>query len=500
MLLKLQNISKVFGEAKVLNAISLDVSEGVILGLVGENGAGKSTLMNIMSGVLSPSEGSMHLKGQTYQPANPQEALKAGIAMIHQELNLFANLSIEDNLHLLNFPAKTFGLSWIKRKQTRQQAQSLLSRVGLELDTGRLVEDLTPAQKQLLEIAKALSSSPHIIIFDEPTTSLTSYEVTILFKLIKELKAAGLAIIYISHNLEDVMQLADQIAVLRDGKLVGHHTKQQNYQLPMIIHQMVGRELAQFFPDKQASVTNEKLLEVKKLGAEGLLRDISFSINKQEILGFYGLVGAGRSEMARCIYGLDPLDKGEIYWKGHRINHPLPDLWIQHQVAFLTEDRRDEGLLLSENLEKNISLAALPHHTSPYFQLVDSQKIHESSKKMAEATRIKFQDMKSQSVGTLSGGNQQKVVLSKWLLIQPELMIMEEPTKGIDIGAKHEIYKLMLDLVDKGASILLISSEIEELLGLCDRIIVMKSGHLSAQYKRSQFKRSDILEAALHQK
>lgn len=482
----------------MLNSISLSVDGGKLLGLVGENGAGKSTLMNILGGIFPPTAGSMQLHGRTYQPSNPQEAMQAGIAFIHQELNLFPNLSIEENLHLTYFPARKLLIPWIDRKQTQQNARALLQRVGLKLDPQTLVEDLTPAQKQLLEIAKALSTDPRLIIFDEPSTSLTRHEVQVLFRLIEELKADGLAIIFISHNLEDVLQLSDEITVLRDGELVGYHKSRKDFTLSAIIQQMVGRDMEQYFPEKQPCYREQALLEVQQMQVAGLLNDISFQLRQQEILGFYGLVGAGRSEMARCLYGLDPMDQGSIFWKAQPVKNLHPHDWIARKVAFLTEDRRDEGLLLSESIEKNIGLAALPSFSHGPLSLVNRHEVSTRAHEEASATHTRYQDLNQQAVGTLSGGNQQKVVLGKWLLIQPELLIMDEPTKGIDIGAKHEIYKLMHKLVKGGASILLISSEIEELLGLCDRILVMKQGRVSAEFAHENFSREAILEAALH--
>jgi ABC-type sugar transport system ATPase subunit len=498
MLLKLDNITKVFGEARVLNNISLSLDNANLLGLVGENGAGKSTLMNILGGIFPPSDGNMQLQGKIYQPTNPQEAIQAGIAFIHQELNLFPNLSIAENLHLANFPARKLLLPWIDRKQTQQHARALLQRVGLQLDPRTLVEDLTPAQKQLLEIAKALSTNPRLIIFDEPTTSLTRHEVEILFRLIGELKADGLAIIFISHNLEDVLHLADQIAVLRDGELVAYHKDRTQFRLSTIIQQMVGRDMAQYFPEKQACFQEETLLQVQDMRVSGLLQGISFRLRRQEILGFYGLVGAGRSEMARCLFGLDPMDAGTVSWKVQPVDSLQPHAWIARKVAFLTEDRRDEGLLMSESIQQNIGLAALPSFAQGLLSLVNRREVSTQARVQASATHTRYEDLGQQAVGTLSGGNQQKVVLGKWLLIQPELLIMDEPTKGIDIGAKHEIYKLMQELVKGGASILLISSEIEELLGLCDRILVMKQGRISAEFTHENFSREAILEAALH--
>ncbi|MEQ9441394.1 MAG: sugar ABC transporter ATP-binding protein [Cyclobacteriaceae bacterium] len=499
MLLELNDITKKFGEAEVLKGINLPLEAGEIRGLVGENGAGKSTTMNILGGIHPPSSGSMRLNGAVFAPQSPTDSLAAGIAFIHQELNLFPNLSILENLFLSHFPQKKIlGIPVIDRQAARQQAQKLLQQVALDLNPATLVEELTPAQRQLLEIAKALSANPRIIIFDEPTTSLTSHETRKLFDLMARLKADNIAMIYISHNLQDVMHLCDHISVLRDGRLISDYNQAAGYHLPTIINDMVGRDIEQFFPDRNTAPGTETLLEVKSMHAEGVVHDISFTVKKKEILGFYGLVGAGRSEMARIIYGLDAFASGALYWKQQPISAPTPARWINKRVAFLTEDRREEGLLLAQPIGKNIALASLRRFVQSPLRWVARQPLQAAVSEQAEATKIKYHSLTTQPVATLSGGNQQKVVLAKWLMTKPELLIMDEPTKGIDINAKHEIYKLIHQLTEQGAGVLLISSEIEELLGLCDRILVMKQGRISAGFSKAEFDRSALLEAALH--
>ncbi len=498
MLLELENITKKFGEAEVLKGINLQLQAGETLGLVGENGAGKSTMMNILGGIHAPTGGSLRLNGSAFSPQSPGDSLTAGIAFIHQELNLFPNLSIMENLFLARFPRKkVVGVPVIDRKAADRQARKLLRQVGLSSDPATLVEELAPAQKQLLEIAKALSASPRIIIFDEPTTSLTRHEAQKLFDLIAQLKADRIAMIYISHNLQEVVHLCDQILVLRDGKLIRQYDRTSGYHLGSIINDMVGRDMKQYFPEKGVTPDKETLLEVKQLRAEGVVKEVSFAIKKKEILGIYGLVGAGRSEMARIVYGLDPFRTGEFYWKNKRIITPSPATWIREGVGFLTEDRREEGLLLEQTIEKNISLASLPRFTQYPIRWIARKDVHSAVSEKAAATKLTYRSLTEQRVSTLSGGNQQKVVLSKWLMTNPELLIMDEPTKGIDISAKHEIYKLIHQLVGQGSGVLLISSEIEELLGLCDRILVMKQGRISAEFPQAQFDRSALLEAAL---
>lgn len=499
MLLTATNVHKSFGETTVLCGVDFELDSGKIVGLIGENGAGKSTLMNIVSGLLSPTRGELRINGQAFQPSSPREAQAAGIAFIHQELNLFPNLSVAENLLLQHFPQRQWlGLRWLNRRQTVEQARRLLEQVGLNVPPDTPLEQLSAAQQQRVEIAKALGSHPRIIIFDEPTTSLTRHEVQALFRLIRRLQGEGIAMIYISHNLEDVLHLADTIVVLRDGERVARYDRSDGYELPMMVSAMVGRDMKRFFPDRTTSATGEELLRVDRLRAGQRVRDVSFAVKRGEVLGFYGLVGAGRSETARLVYGLDAYEAGDIRWQGKPVVRPTPERWIQRKVGFLTEDRREEGLLLDQGIEQNVRLAGLPAFAGGWLQTVDFSGARTATARQIEATRVKYNTLRGQPVRTLSGGNQQKVVLAKWLLTQPQLLILDEPTKGIDIGAKHEIYTLINRLATGGAGVWLISSEIEELMGLCDRLLVMSQGRITAEFKRDNFDRSAILEAALH--
>ncbi len=499
MLLTATNIHKRFGEATVLRGVEFSLEAGQILGLIGENGAGKSTLMNIISGLLPPSQGELRLDDQPFLPSSPREAQAAGIAFIHQELNLFPNLSVAENLLLSHLPQTNWlGLRVLNRRQATAQAQQLLAQVGLDVSPNQPLEQLSPAQQQLVEVAKALGSEPRVIIFDEPTTALTQHEREHLFALMRRMRGKGMAMIYISHNLEEVMDLSDDIMVLRDGERVAHYRRSAGYELASLVNHMVGRTVDQFFPARTAPPSDEVLLEVSGLRAGERVRDVSFIVRRREVLGFYGLVGAGRTEMARLLYGLDPAEGGQIRWKGQTVRGPTPRYWIEQQVGFLTEDRREEGLLMPQNIDSNVRLAGLPRFARRMLGSISFSRLRAEAAQQADATRVKHHSLTQQPVRTLSGGNQQKVVLAKWLMIQPALLILDEPTKGIDVGAKHEIYTLINQRVAEGMGVLFISSELEELMGLCDRIVVMSQGHITAEFNGREFDRSAMLGAALH--
>lgn len=498
MLLEINKISKRFGDVEVLQGIDLKIAAGEILGLAGENGAGKSTLMNLIGGIFPPSGGQLLWEGQPYEPRTARDAQEAGIAFIHQSPNLFPNLNIAENLLLHHYPwKKAGGIKWLDHRAARKISLELLKKVGLNLSPDTLIEELSPAQQQLVEIAKALSVKPRLVIFDEPTTSLSRQEAEQLFALIRKFRDQEIAVIYISHQLEDMLRLSDRIAILRDGQLVADQAVSQ-LDLSNIVRHMIGREMKTYYPQrKEVRVSEKELLRIEQLRSIRHPEPVSFSIKQGEIVGFYGLIGAGRSELARVFYGLDPHLEGRIFWKEKWIKAFHPKFWIRKKVGFLTEDRHEEGLLLSESIFNNISLVALPEYTHSPVHWVQSGQLEVDTLQQAEATRIRYQDLNTQAVSSLSGGNQQKVVLAKWLLSRPDLLVLDEPTKGVDISAKWEIYQLINDLTGQGSGIWLISSEIEELLGLCDRILVMNKGRITGSFHRDAFEREAILEAAL---
>jgi ribose transport system ATP-binding protein len=493
-LLEFKSIGKAFFGVQVLKEITFAVGSNRTVGLVGENGAGKSTLMNILGGNLPPDSGRMLLNGGEYCPANPKAASKQGIAFIHQELNLFPNLSIAENLFLTSFPLMS-ATPFINRSQIRARSRQLLKQVGLDTSPDRPVETLSAGERQLVEIARALSADARLILFDEPTTSLSAREKVRLFELIGGLRARGIAMIYISHVLADVFRLCDDLVVLRDGAVVGTGPI-ATFDTEKLVSLMVGRTMNQMFPVRQRPPGHEPLLEARNICEPGVADGISLTVRQGEIVGIAGLMGAGRTEFARILFGLDPFASGEIRHKGESIQHPRPARMIERGIAFLTENRRSEGLCPDASVAENMTLAILSdRRRTPRWLRGDFLANRVAA--VRDKVRLDRKTRESQPVRTLSGGNQQKVVLGKWLLCEPDVLILDEPTRGIDVGAKFEIYQLIHQLADKGAGVLLISSEIEELIGLCDRILVMRRGRIVDECLRKDFDPERILAAAL---
>jgi ribose transport system ATP-binding protein len=497
-ILEFREIVKSFFGVRVLKGVGFELPTGHTLGLVGENGAGKSTLVNILGGNLQPDGGSMMLDGQPYAPRNPQEAKKHGIAFIHQELNLFTNLSIAENLFITSFPrGPAPWVPLIDRSEMRRLSAKLLSRVGLDLSPDVLIENLSAGERQLVEVAKALSTEARVIILDEPTTSLTAPEAEHLFALMSQLRECGVSMVYISHNLGDVLRLCDDIVVLRDGEKAGSGPASE-FNLDRLIALMVGRSLNQLFPERMAPPGEQPVLELRSVSQAGIAKDISFTLHKAEVLGISGLMGSGRSELARLIFGLDAFQHGEIRLRGELLRRVEPKKVIQRGLAFVTENRREEGLCLEASIADNIALVTLPELARKPLRLVDRLTLRGAVARIRKSIGLTSSARDEQPVRTLSGGNQQKVVLAKWLLAKPEVLILDEPTRGIDVGAKMEIYKLINELAARGAGILLISSELEELIGLCDRILVMSRGEIRDELRRTNFDRERMLRSALH--
>jgi ribose transport system ATP-binding protein len=511
-------IEKAFSGLKVLKGVGFDVAPGRIVGLVGENGAGKSTLMNLLGGNLQPDAGSIRIDGRAYNPQTPNDARDAGIAFVHQELNLFPNLSIAENLHLAVFPlvgrrssgpgrSGRIGVPWIDRSTLNARTGDLLREVGLDRPPNALVENLPAGERQLVEIARALGAEARVIIFDEPTTSLSARECDRLFALMHQLRGRGMAMIYISHALGDVLRICDELVVLRDGERVGGGPSGE-FSHERLVSLMVGRTLDRLYPhrarwDPHTSSESEDQtdrrpsLDVCAVSQPGVVRDVSFKVDPGEVLGLFGLMGAGRSELARILFGLDPFASGEIFLNGRPLTGGPRDR-IRAGLAFLTEDRRHEGLCLQASISDNVALPTLSSHCRTRLQWLDFARIGTAVRRMRDAVRLSPAPADSQAVGLLSGGNQQKVVLAKWLLAEPRVLVLDEPTRGIDVGAKFEIYQLIHRLADGGAGVLVISSEIEELVGICDRMLVMRHGEISGEFRRDQFDREEILAAALN--
>ncbi|MCA9191645.1 MAG: sugar ABC transporter ATP-binding protein [Planctomycetales bacterium] len=495
-LLELSQISKGFFGIPVLEQVTLSVAPGQSLGLVGENGAGKSTLMNILGGNIQPDSGSMNWTGSAYRPHWPRDAEAAGIAFIHQELNLFPNLNVAENIFLADFPCRGF---WIRRLEMFRRTKELLGQVGLAVSPQTPVVNLTAGEKQLVEIAKALHRQPKLLILDEPTTSLSEREIVHLFKVLRALQQQGMAMIYISHVLQHVQQLCSTVAVLRDGSIVGHGPV-EHFSPGQLVALMVGRELEQHFPRIEHQPTDRLLLRAEALSQPGVIENVSLAVHEHEVIGIAGLMGSGRTEMARILFGLDSCSSGRVsvYRAGEMIEiTKLPvSKRVQVGMALLTESRRDDGLCMSASIDENLGVVAGARFTVR--GVLNKSLLRSSINRTREAVRLTPTASGRQAVRTLSGGNQQKVVLAKWLLNEPRILILDEPTRGIDVGAKFEIYRLIDELACKGAGIIIISSEIEELIGTCDRIIVMRKGEITNSFDRSHFDREAILNAALH--
>jgi ABC-type sugar transport system ATPase subunit len=496
-MLRIQGLCKSFFGVEVLHEVGLELRAGEVLGLVGENGSGKSTTMNILGGVHRPDRGAMTLDGEPYAPRGPKDAAERGIAFIHQELNLFRNLTVEENLFIGGFPRLLPGLPFIDRRRVRERARELLAAIELDLAPGTPVARLSQGERQLVEIAKALGADARIVIFDEPTTSLTARESERLFAQIDRLRARGIAIIYISHILGDVMRLCDRVTVLRDGRVVGSAPTTE-MTVDRLITLMVGRTIDQIYPPRvRAARPGTPVLAVRGLSQPGVVRDISLGVQPGEVVGIAGLMGSGRSELARILFGLDPKAAGTVQVDGEPLEDASPEAAMARGMAFLTEDRRAEGLMMAAPIADNIALPSLLGFTAGWARLLERTRLGDAVERTGRDVQVNARDFVATLVKNLSGGNQQKVVIGKWLLREPRLFILDEPTRGIDVGAKYEVYKIVNRLAAAGTGILMISSEIEELIGMCDRILVMGHGEIRGEFPKERFDREAILRSAM---
>lgn len=490
--LQMSHITKRFPGVLALSNVDFSLRRGEVHALLGENGAGKSTLMKILSGVYQPDEGNIVFEDQPVSFSSPLSAQQAGITIIHQEFNLFPELTVEENI----FIGREFCKNnrWrLDEKQQRQAATEILQKLNLNISPDTLVADLTVAQQQMVEIAKAISVNAKILIMDEPTAALTETEIESLFQVTRLLKSQGTGIVYISHRLEELALIADRATVMRDGQYIDT-VDYDAVNISDLIAMMVGRDLGNIYPRREAQTHLTPVLEVSGLTRKGVLNNIDFTLYRGEILGFAGLMGAGRTELARAIFGADPIDAGTIKLNGNvTVIKDIPDA-IKQGISYLTEDRKKEGLALGLSVERNIMLGNYPEYSDRYGN-VDSKRCQTTSQEQVSALRIKTPHLE-QAALNLSGGNQQKIIIARWVCKDTDILIFDEPTRGIDVGAKLEIYELMNRLVAKGKSIIMISSELPEVLGMCDRILVMRNGRITGELTSDDATQEKIMQYA----
>ncbi len=487
---ELKNATKRFPGVVALNHMQLAVKPGEILGLIGENGAGKSTLIKVLTGVYQPDEGEIYVNGERKVFHNPNESAAAGIACVYQELNIEKLLSVTDNIFINKWIHKGMLLDY---PAMHKKAKEVMLSLGQDIDPTKAAGTFGMGIQQMIEIAKAVLIDAKMIIMDEPTSSLGEKEVEQLMKTCRELKARGIGIVFVSHKLEELFELCDRVTVIRDGEYIDTRPIGQ-WTNDSLITAMVGRTLENQFP-KEFGVKGDCFLKVEGLTVGGVLNNVSFEAYSGQILGLSGLVGAGRTETVRAIFGADPLDGGKIFVKGKEVKFKTPKQAIDAGIALLTEDRKGSGLVLAQTIRTNLILSSFKQHSTGMF--LDEEKIEKSGQAHIETLRIKTPSI-YEIVGQLSGGNQQKVVIGKWLNAEAEIYIFDEPTRGIDVGAKVEVYNVMNDLVKNGKCVIMISSEMPEILGMSDRVIVMRGGSVMAEVDRNSrhFNQEDLMKAA----
>lgn len=490
--LQMKHITKRFPGVLALNDVQFSLRRGEVHALLGENGAGKSTLMKILSGVYQPDEGEIIFEDKPVSFSDPLSAQNVGITIIHQEFNLFPELTVEENIFIGREFCKK-NRRRLDEKQQRQATIEILQKLNLAIKPDTLVADLTVAQQQMVEIAKAISVNARILIMDEPTAALTETEIESLFRVTRLLKEQGTGIVYISHRLEELALIADRATVMRDGQYIST-VDYECVKISDLIAMMVGRDLGNIYPRREALQQRIPVLEVNGLTRKGVLNNINFTLYRGEILGFAGLMGAGRTELARAIFGADSIDSGTLKLNGKEtVIKDISDA-IQQGISYLTEDRKKEGLALNLSVERNIMLGNYPEY-SDRFGNVDSRRCQQTSEEQVKALRIKTPNLE-QAALNLSGGNQQKIIIARWVCKDTDILIFDEPTRGIDVGAKLEIYELMNRLVAKGKSIIMISSELPEVLGMCDRILVMRSGRITGELSAKEATQEKIMQYA----
>ena len=489
MEIELRNIHKAFGSNEVLKGVDLKLKSGEVHALMGENGAGKSTLMNILTGIHKQDKGQIFVDGKEISFKNPLEAEAYGIAFIHQELNIWPNLSILENLFLMH--SVTNGMGILDFKAMRALAEQKCREIEIELPLDMEAGECSVGQQQMTEIVRNLLLDAKVVIMDEPTAALTERETEKLFEVMRSLKKRGVAMVYISHRMEEVTQNCDTITVMRDGVSVATKPVKE-YSMEQIVRDMVGRSITEFYPDRR-NKPGEVLLEVKHFEQPGVFYDINFNLRKGEILGFAGLMGSGRTEIMRAVFGVDPHAGGELIFKGAPLKITKPEDAINAGMGFVTENRKTEGLILDFSILRNIALPSVDSFAKS--GVIDFNVLNDFANKMAAKLGVKANSLDLEA-GALSGGNQQKVVIAKWVGMHPEVIIMDEPTRGIDVGAKRDIYELMNELTASGVSIIMVSSELPEVLGMSDRIVVVHEGRIAGELLRDEADQEKIMTLA----
>ncbi len=485
----MKNIYKAFGTNAVLEGVNFDTHGGEIHALMGENGAGKSTMMNILTGMHKKDQGTILINGKEHSYTNPKEAEEHGVSFIHQEMNTWPQMTVLENLFIGKEMKNKIG--FVRSKEMKTLALKTFKELGITMDLDADVQTLSVGQQQMIEIAKALMTDCQVLIMDEPTAALTDREIRTLFKIIQHLKTKEVAIIYISHRMEEIFEISDRITVMRDGMTVDTTlTKETN--VDDVVRKMVGREISDYYPKKNAEI-GETVFEVKNLSGTSGFENISFSVKSGEIVGFSGLMGAGRTEIMRGIFGIDPISQGEIILEGKKVQLKNPSTSIKAGVGFLTENRKEEGLVLDFSIKDNISLPSIDEFRVR--GLIDTKTEDEFVQLLMKRLTVKAQN-EDISAGSLSGGNQQKVVLAKWIGIGPKVLILDEPTRGVDVGAKREIYQLMNELAERGVAIVMVSSDLPEVLGVSDRILVVHEGKIAGELNRTEATQEKIMNLA----
>ncbi len=491
-LLEVRALKKSFNGIEVLHSVDFEAQAGKVTALVGENGAGKSTLMKILMGEYTADSGEIRLEGKQVQFTSPHQALTSGISMIFQEMSPFPELTVAENIYMGREPCR-FG--FLKKKEQRRMAEQRLKELGVNLDADRKVKTLTVSELQLLEITKAVSYDSKVVIMDEPTSSLTDSEVSLLFQMIETLKKKQVAVIYISHKLDELFRIADQICVLRDGKMISSRPVSE-VNREVMISEMVGRTMDQIYPTVEKTI-GETIFRVENLTRRGVFEDISFEIKKGEILGIAGMVGSGRTEVAEALFGVEKYQSGRIYLKGKEIKIGNTRDAIHCGMALIPEDRARCGLNLRGTIKANMCTTILDQIGKGKWLIANKRAEKQKTEEMSQKMRIKMNSIEQLAM-YLSGGNQQKIVVGKWLLTEPEIVMMDEPTRGIDVGAKYEIYQLIKQLAKEGKAVLIISSEMTELLGICDRILILREGRLVGEMDAKEATQEKIMAAIVN--